>query len=82
MTIEISLDDENFKQAVIDLPNTIDFSNMISIPEGDYGFAEIYKIHDTIFVFLIPLYGGKPSYYKSYKRHSIDVLISDLKSIT
>ena len=55
---------------------------MILIPESDYGFAEIFRMYDDILVFLIPTYGGTPSFYKSYARHNIHNLITDLKAIT
>ncbi len=38
----------------------------IDIPESDYGFAEIYRFYDDIFIFVIPQYGGTPSFLKSF----------------
>lgn len=54
---------------------------MILIPESNYGFAEIYRMYDAIFVFLIPTYGGIPSLEYHVGRHSIDYLISELKKL-
>ena len=88
MRKEIKLYDENLKQAILDLPfNTkIDDNgincDMIFIPESDYGFAEIYRMYDDILVFLIPTYGGTPSLEYHVSRHSVDYLISKLKSLT
>lgn len=36
------------------------------VPEGDYGKAEIWRIHKKLFVFEIPQYGGEPKFYDSY----------------
>ena len=82
--LEIKLYADNLKQSILDLPyrDGISDTDMILIPESDYGFAEIYRMYDDILVFLIPTYGGMPSFYRSYARHSIDALISDLKSMT
>ena len=84
MIQEIDLYDEDLKQSILDMPftNEINQNNMILIPESDYGFAEIFRMYDNILVFLIPTYGGTPSFYKSYARHNIHNLIADLKAIT
>lgn len=55
---------------------------MIFIPKSNYGFAEIFRIYDDILVFIIPPYGGSPSFYKSYAKHNIHNLIANLKAIT
>ena len=82
--LEIKLYADNLKQSILDLPyrDGISDTDMILIPESDYGFAEIYRMYDDILVFLIPTYGGTPSFYRSYARHNIDALISDLKTMT
>lgn len=84
MKNEINLYSELLKDKILELKHnhTIRGYNMILIPESDYGFAEIYRIHDDILVFLIPTYGGTPTFYKSYTRNSIDLLITELKSIS
>jgi hypothetical protein len=84
MIQEIDLYDENLKQSILDMPfrDEINQNNMILIPESDYGFAEIFRMYNDILVFLIPTYGGTPSFYKSYARHNICNLIDDLKAIT
>lgn len=78
--IEIELYDTNLKDKILELPytNKID-DNGILIPESDYGFAEIYRFHNDILVFLIPQYGGTLSFYRSWGRHAIDHLIEELK---
>jgi hypothetical protein len=81
----IELYDEKLKQEILALPSINKNSasdDMIFIPESDCGFAEIYKIHDVLLVFLIPQFGGNPSFYKRYNIHSIEDLIQDLKSMT
>ena len=78
----VKLYDENLKQDILDLKPTVEFEEGILIPESDYGLAEIYKIHDDILVFMIPQYGGTPLFFKCYQKHSIDNLISDLRTIT
>lgn len=88
MMQEIDLYDDKLKQAILDLPynNKIDDNgigcDMVFIPESDYGLAEIYRMYDDILVFLIPTYGGTPSFYKSYARHNVDSLIVYLKTLT
>ena len=88
MRIELGLYDEKLKQAIFDLPYATRIDNngvgcdMIFIPESDYGFAEIYRMHDDILVFLIPTYGGTPSLQYHVGRNSIDSLIYQLKQIT
>ena len=88
MRKEIELYDENLKQAILDLPyNTKMDDNgvscdMIFIPESDYGFAEIYRMYDTVLVFLIPTYGGTPQLQFSVGRSFVDYVISELKKYT
>ena len=83
MIQEIDLYDETLQQRILELTfkNEINQNDMILIPESDYGFAEIYRMYDDILVFLIPTYGGTPSFYKSYARHNIHNLILDLKNL-
>lgn len=78
--IEIDLHDENLLTVLKNLH--YDCSKMILIPESDYGFAEIYRIHDDYLIFLIPTYGGVPYFYKSYDIYALEYLIKDLKDIT
>jgi len=85
MIQEINLYDKKLGQHILDMDDIDSMSkniSMILIPESDYGLAEIYKIYDDILVFLIPTYGGIPSFYKSYDKGDIDSLIEDLKNIT
>lgn len=79
---EVRLYDNNLEQAIIDLPYSDKINTNgegVFIPESDYGFAEIYRMYDDILVFLIPTYGGTPSFYKSYCLHAIGSLINDLR---
>lgn len=80
---EIYLNDEKLKQGIMNLPFSDNASDniMILIPESDYGFAKIYRLYDDLLVFLIPIYGGTPSFYKAYNRYNVDNLILDLKSL-
>lgn len=85
MRKEIDLYDEGLKEAILSLPYSSgisDTSDMVFIPESDYGFAEIYRMYDDYLLFLIPPYGGTPSFYKAYQTHTINNLIKDLKEIT
>lgn len=89
MIIEIDrYETEKLKKAILALPysNKLDSyginCDIVFIPESDYGFAEIYRMYDDILVFLIPTYGGTPSLYRSYGRHSVDYLISQLQDFT
>ena len=78
----IDLYDNTLKEAILSLPYSSSISDnvpMVQIPESDYGFAEIYRMYDDWLVFLIPTYGGTPSFYRCYVKHTIDNLIKDLK---
>ena len=82
MRVELELEDPRLKQAILDLPFSLDISfygAVVLIPESDYGFAEIYRMYDDILVFLIPTYGGTPSLWKHAGRHAVDYLIQELK---
>lgn len=85
MRAEIELYDNNLRQAILDLPYNTKIDDkgidcdMIFIPESDYGFAEIYRMYDDILVFLIPTYGGMPSFFRCFGRHAVDYLISELR---
>lgn len=85
---KVQLHDEALEQEIRNLPDEtyiIDRyqeTSGIFIPESDYGFAEIYRIYDNILVFLIPMYGGTPAFYKAYGLHAIDALVNDLRNLT
>ena len=87
MQIEVDLYDDNLKKAILGLPFNFKLDDegvncdMIFIPESDYGFAKIFRMYDEILVFLIPQYWGIPYFGKSFKRHSIENLISYLREI-
>ena len=87
MRIEVDLYDDNLKKAILALPFNFKLDDdgtncdMIFIPESDYGFAKIFRVYDEILVFLIPQYGGLPYFGKSFKRHSIENLISYLREM-
>jgi len=53
-----------------------------TIPESDYGKAEIWRIWDNYLLFSIPMYGGTPSFDSSYKLSSIDKLLQTVESWT
>ena len=79
----IKLHDDSLEQAINDLPyaDHISNDNMIFIPESDYGFAEIYRMYDDIFVFLLPPFGGIPSFHKCYGRRAIKYLVNELREM-
>lgn len=49
-------------------------------PESDYGKAEIWLKNDQYFLFEIPMYGGRPSYYGRFEIIQIDALIETVES--
>lgn len=53
-----------------------------TVPESDYGAAEVWKINERYFLFEIPLYGGIPRYEKSFKLKEIDEMIKIINSWT
>lgn len=85
--INVRLFDDDLKQAILDLPynDKIDSNGehccMILIQEGDYGYAEIYRMYDDILVFMIPMYGGTPSLTYHVGIHSVDYLVEKLKTL-
>lgn len=81
---EIDLYNENLEKEILALPfsNSIDENGpQVFIPESDYGFAHIYRFYDDILCFLIPTYGGTPSFYKCVGRHSVAYLIKELREM-
>ena len=80
---EIDLYSGKLKTEIENMPFSmkIDGNNgdYILIPESDYGFAEIHRMYDDILVFLIPMYGGTPSFFNNYTMKTVDNLIEDLK---
>lgn len=80
--IEVDLHDIELKKMILDLPYNSHSEVMVFIPKSDYGFAEIYRIHEDILVFLIPEYGGTPALIYTIMNHSIDNMIDKLRSIT
>jgi len=53
-----------------------------TIPESDYGKAEVWRIWDDYLLFSIPTFGGTPSFDSSYTLSSIDKLIQTVESWT
>ena len=53
-----------------------------TVPESDYGKAEIWLKHGVYFLFSIPQYGGQPQFESIFKRHEIDNMIELINSWT
>ena len=53
-----------------------------TVPESDYGKAEIWLIHETYLLFSIPMYGGIPQFEKSYSKNRIDDMIANYNNWT
>lgn len=53
-----------------------------TVPESDYGKAEIWRKNDMYFLFSIPLYGGLPQFEESFPKHRIDDMIKLYNSWT
>lgn len=52
------------------------------VPEGDYGKAEVWKIHDLYILFEIPAYGGQPMFYRAYHPSELQTMIDTIESFT
>lgn len=81
---EIDRYSEDLEKELMDLPYDCKIKGGIFIPESDYGFAEIYRIYDNIFVFLIPTYGGAPYLHKTIKANPVEIksLVEELRRMT
>jgi hypothetical protein len=53
-----------------------------TVPESDYGKAEIWKINELYFLFSIPMFGGMPQYEGKYSLSEIDEMIKEIVSWT
>lgn len=53
-----------------------------TIPESDYGKAEVWRIWDNYFVFSIPMYGGTLVFEKSFGKHRIKDIVKLIESWT
>ena len=53
-----------------------------TVPESDYGKAEIWNIHGHYILFEIPQFGGKPMYVNSYPKYRIDEMMKKIESWT
>jgi hypothetical protein len=53
-----------------------------TVPESDYGRAEIWFINDRYFLFSIPIYGGQPEFEAFYTVQNIDLMITTYQSWT
>jgi len=53
-----------------------------TVPESDYGKAEIWLNHERYFLFEIPMYGGMPTFVDSYRKEQLDDLIKLVNSWT
>jgi len=54
----------------------------VIVPESDYGKVEIWRINDMFILFDIPMYGGKPMYYQSFRLNQIDYMINIINGWT
>jgi hypothetical protein len=79
--IEIELHSEDLKKGIQDLTYSEGDGDYILIPESDYGFAEIHRVYDDLLIFMIPTYGGTPSFYKCFSLQMVDSLIKELREI-
>ena len=48
------------------------------VPESDYGKAEIWRIHDALLLFEIPMCGGEPSFNDSFSPQNIKDILNVL----
>ena len=53
-----------------------------TIPESDYGKAEIWRIWDNYILFSIPTFGGTPTFNGAYRTSCIDDLLQEVDSWT
>lgn len=53
-----------------------------TVPESDYGKAEIWLKNGVYFLFSIPMFGGEPNFEKEFYSGNIDGLIDTINSWT
>lgn len=46
-----------------------------TVPESDYGKAEVWLKNEMYFLFSIPEFGGMPSFEDAYRKCAIDEMI-------
>ena len=51
-------------------------------PEGDYGRAEIWLIHNLYFLFSISTFGGTPSFEAVFSKYNIEQMIKVIEKWT
>ena len=60
----------------------LDHGEYYTVPESDYGKANIYRLHDYYILFEIPTFGGEPRYVGSYQLLILDEMIKKIDSWT
>ena len=50
-----------------------------TVPESDYGLAEVWKKNGWFFLFEIPQYGGEPMYIGSYCEGREDEIVKTIE---
>ena len=55
--------------------------DLFIVPESDYGKAEIWRMHDVYVVFEIPMYGGEPTYLRTYHHMDLDEMIEAIRDM-
>ena len=68
----------NDKEQILSLKH----GEVYTIPESDYGKAEVWRIHDDYLVFEIPMYGGNPSFISRFTKYTMDAGINEIDSWT
>jgi len=53
-----------------------------TVPESDYGKAEIWRKNSLYFLFEIPTFGGEPRFVQAYRFDQIDEIIKTIDSWT
>jgi len=53
-----------------------------TVPESDYGKAEIWRINNNYFVFSIPMYGGEPRFEERFNEKDEDSVVKLINSWT
>lgn len=62
--------------------NSLCSGESYTIPESDYGLAEIHRIHDRLFLFQIPNFGGSPLFDSDYSTSEVDLILDKAKKLT
>jgi hypothetical protein len=66
------------KEEILKLKN----GECYTVPESDYGKAEVWKVNNYYVLFSIPTFGGNPAYESTNHETLIDHIVETINSWT